>query len=251
MSPLAQLQAQMQRVVREGGAAPAGLLRGNTRGLAAYQHAYPARLLEALADNYGATAQALGDEGFEALGLAYARAHPPTEPSIRWFGDRLAEFMDGWDALPHPALADLARLDWALRGAFDAAQAPVFGPAELAALPPEAWMSQALQLQAHVRRVRLDWAVGPSWHALAAARESGEETELPEPAALHHELLVWREGLQTRWRSLEADEAGALASVASDRPTLTQLLEQAGESALPRAVGWLQRWTADGLLVRP
>lgn len=248
MTGLADLQAEMQRLVRDGGPAPAGLLRGNSLGLSAYQHAYPARLLEALADNYSATAQALGDAGFEALGLAYAKAHPPTEPSIRWFGHRLAAFMDGWDELPHPALADLARLDWALRGAFDAAQWPVLGSAELAALAPTDWPGLVLRLQPHVRVQALGWAVGPAWHALAAARESGEETELPEPEPLEHTLLVWREGLQTRWRSLEADEAEALACVASERPTLGQLLEQSGEAALPRLVAHLQRWAADGLL---
>jgi hypothetical protein len=249
MKTLAQIQAALQQAVRHGGAAPAGLLRGGGPGLGVYQHAYGARLLEALADNYGVLALALGDEDFAALGRAYLQAHPPTEPSIRWFGHRLAEFMDAWPALPHPALADLARLDWALRQAFDAAALPALTPEQLAATPPAQWGELPLRLQPHAQLLQLRWAVGPAWHALAEARDGGHEAELPPPVPLAHALLVHRRGLQPHWRSLDAEEAEALAAIQAEGLMLGDLLEQVGQAALPACVGWLQRWALDGLLL--
>jgi len=249
MTALAHIQAALQQAVLAGGAAPDGLLRGGGPGLGVYQHAYGARLLEALADNYSVLALALGDTDFSALGQAYVQAHPPTEPSIRWFGHRLAGFMDDWPDLPHPALADLARLDWALRHAFDAAALPALTPEQLAATPPEQWAELPLRLQPHVQLLALRWAVGPAWHALAEARDGGHEAALPPPVPLDHALLVHRSGLQPHWRSLDPLETAALAALQAEALTLGQLLEQVGEAALPACVGWLQRWALDGLLL--
>lgn len=247
---LAALQRAFQAAVLNPaqGADASTLLRGNPRGLQAYRHAYPARLREALQDNYGVLAQALGDEGFALLAKGYLEAHPPTEPSIRWFGHALADFMEGWPDLPHPALADLARLDWALRTAFDAAACPPLLPEALAALPPARWAALHLRLQPHVQTLSLAWAVGPAWHALADARDAGREAELPPPEPLAHRLLVWRIALAPQWRSLDAEEAEALDALGAE-PTLAAWLEARGEAALARSVALLQRWVADGLLI--
>jgi hypothetical protein len=247
MTALATLQAQLQAAVRDGAEVP-GLLKGPARGLQAYRIAYPARLLEALQDNYGVLHQALGDGPFAALADAYLQAHPPTEPSIRWFGHALPAFMDSWDGLPHPALADLARLDWTVRATFDAADAPNLSAAQLAATPPECWGGLPLQLQPHVHVLSLAWAVGPAWHALAEARNSGTEAELPAPAPLAHTVLVWRDDLRPQWRSLSAAEGTALMALAEQRTNLAAWLTDQGETALPQAVAWLQAWCADGLL---
>ena len=69
--------------------------------------------------------QVLGDGAFDALALAYTDTHPSTHPStqssIRWFGDRLPRIMAERDErVPRAALTDPARMEWALRTAFDA-----------------------------------------------------------------------------------------------------------------------------------
>lgn len=246
MPMLAELQARFQSAVRDE-TDPGPLLRGNPHGLRAYRIAYPARLVEALQDNYSALHQALGDAPFTALGHAYLRANPPTEPSLRAFGHQLPAFMDAWPDLPHPALADLARLDWALRHAFDAQALPALHHHQLT--DAAQWAHLPLQLQAHVRLVPLQWAVGPAWHALQAAREAGEEAPLPPPAMLAHTLLTWRIGLSPQWRSLDTGEAQALAGL-HGQPAAAWADAQ-GEAGLPQAVAWLQRWVQEGLLIGP
>ena len=250
-------QQQLAAAIRDGADA-AGLLAGDfATGLQVYRHAYRTRLVAALADNYTVLARALGDDAFDALGRAYLAAHPSQHPSIRWFGHGLAGFMAGAgdDLVPHASLVDFARMDWALRGAFDAAEAPPLDPATLAALQPDDWAGLVLQLQPGAQRVTLAHAIEPAWRVLREwAPESGEDQpELPEPVPHPHTLLAWRQHGETRWRSLEALEAGLLASVADGAP-FALLCERAAaelgdaEAAAPAVIGALQRWLADGLL---
>lgn len=252
-------QLALAAAIRDGADAN-GLLAGDPAiGLEVYRHAYRSRLVAALADNYTVLARALGDPGFDALGRAYVVAQPSQHPSIRWFGDALAGFMAGAGAalVPHPALVDIARMDWALRSAFDAADAPPLQPAVLSALSPDDWAGLVLQLQPCVQCVALAHAVEPAWRILREWEpESGAvQPELPEPAAHGHTLLAWRQGGETRWRSLDPLEAALLAAVAAGMP-FARLCERAAaelddaDAAAPAVVGLLQRWLADGLLQR-
>ena len=255
-----QQQQQLAAAIRDG-VEPAGLLAGDyATGLAVYRHAYRARLAEALADNYTVLARALGDEAYDALAQAYIAARPSRHPSIRWFGGELASFMAaaGDDLVPHASLADFARMDWALRGAFDAAEAPPLDPATLAALGPDDWASLVLHLHPSVQRVVLAHAIEPAWRVLREWEpESGAaQPELDEPVPHEHTLLAWRQHGETRWRSLEALEAVLLQAVAEGAP-FALLCERAAaslgdaEAAAPAVVGALQRWLADGLLRSP
>ena len=124
---VAEQQRGLAAAIRDGGDAT-GLLAGDfALGLDVYRHAYRARLAAALADNYTVLARALGDEAFDALAQAYIAAQPSRHPSIRWFGHELAGFMAQADddLVPHASLVDFAAMDWALRAAFDAADAPL------------------------------------------------------------------------------------------------------------------------------
>lgn len=254
------LQQRLAAAIRDGADAD-GLLAGDFGiGLAVYRHAYLARLVAALVDNYTVLARAMGDEAFDALGRAYLAAQPSRQPSIRWFGHELAGFMAtaGEALVPHASLVDFARMDWALRGAFDATDASPLEAVALAALDPDDWAGLVLHLQFSVRRVTLAHAIEPAWRAL---REWDPESglalaELPEPLPHVHVLLAWRQGLETRWRSLEPLEAALLEGVDTGLP-FARLCERAAEelgdaqAAAPAVVAALQRWLADGLLRQP
>lgn len=264
MNALLEQQRALQAAICGGddGRATAVVQAQPALGLEVYRHAYVARLVGALRDNYTVLQRALGDDAFDALAAAYIGAHPARTPSIRWFGDRLARFMDGaWaDELPHESLADFARMDWALRGAFDAAAAPPLRPAALMALAPEQWPELRLALQPCVAQVELGWAIEPAWRALREwDPESGaDQPELAAPEPLAHRLLVWRDAgtLDTRWRSLEPLEAALLDAVAAGA-SFAELCAAAAATvdtdastgdAAGAVVAQLQRWLADGLL---
>ncbi|MFN3860857.1 MAG: putative DNA-binding domain-containing protein [Roseateles sp.] len=252
MSSLALQQRRLAAAIRDG-ADPGDLLAGDGAvGLQVYRHAYRARLTEALADNCTVLARALGDEAFDALARAYITAHPSGHPSIRWFGHQLADFMAQADEalVPHASLVDFARMDWALRSAFDAADAPLLEPAALAALSPDDWAGLRLRLHPSVQLVALGHAIEPGWRSLREWQpESGADAPaVDEPTPHAHLLLAWRQGLETRWRSLAPLEAELLQAVADGEP-FARLCERAGTA--PAVVAALQQWLADGLLRAP
>ena len=253
------LQQSLQAAIRED-ADPADLLQGpSATGLAIYREAYRARLVAALRDNYLVLHRAMGDEEFDALAQAYVEAHPSSHASIRWFGDRLAAFMANAysERLPHPAMIDFARMDWALRAAFDGPDAAVLAAGDLQAVSPEDWPALVFHLHPTAQLQDLGWAVEPAWRALRAHEPESDEPapELEAPVESIHQLLVWRQGLDTRWRALEALEAALLQAVSSAQSFEMICAEAAryvGEDAAAgTVVRLLQRWLADGLLARP
>ena len=101
--------------------------------LGIYRGAYRSRLAEALRANYPMLHLVLGDEDFARLAGEFIASCPSRRPSIRWFGERLEGFLtERQDLLPHPALLDLVRLEWALCLAFDAADLQILTPEDLA-----------------------------------------------------------------------------------------------------------------------
>lgn len=238
----------------------AGLLRpgsgGQPAALAVYRHGHGARLALALLDNFEVLVQAMGDDAFEALAAAYSQARPSTTPSIRWLGHQLADFMAQQahadsDLVAHPALADIVRMDWALRAAFDAADAPLLQRDALTSLPAEQWPDLRPGLHPSVQQLTLDWAVEPAWQLLRLA-DANDEPALTEPEPHRHELLVWRQGLESRWRALAERDVALLRALASGQhfAALCALAaEQApGVQTLPRVAALLQQWLAAGLL---
>ena len=253
MSATGELQRRFQRAVLTEDFVP-GLFVAEGRelagGLGLYLMAYRARLQSALRDNFPVLHRALGDEAFAELARDYIDAHPSRFRSIRWFGDELTAFLDaGPERLPHPALADVARMDWAIRGAFDAASAPPLTLSDLADLAPEQWPQRRFALLPSLRLVELNWAVEPVWHALN--EDAAAETEAPEP--LTHLLLVWRPELECLWRSAGSVEAAALRTLvqgARFAECCTAIAKTGEPDPATTAAGLLQRWVIDGLLVK-
>ena len=216
-----------------------------------YRNAYRARLRSALRDNFETLPEVMGDDAFDALAEAYIAAEPSTHYSLRWFGHRLVEFMASNDGLvAHPAMTDLACMEWALRAAFDAEQVPELTATDLAALPANAWPELHLVLHPSVRLLQLQWAVGPVWHALKTG-----QVDVPAPEALHHPMLVWRNGLQPQWKSLTDAEAkfvhGLQASLSFGQ-ICEDLCQTVGEAhAAPTAAAVLRQLVETGAIAGP
>ena len=215
-----------------------------------YANAWFQRILGALKQDYGALAAGLGDAGMNDLALAYLIAHPPRHASLRYVGDRLADYLAD-DARADffrrrwPWCADLARFETALLDAFDAADAPVLARAQLARLLPEQWPALVLRVQPCARLLRLAWNVGPMTEKARAA----PAPQAPEPSS----FLVWRRDETVRWRALEPLEAELFAAAqagACFEDVCAAAARAIGDDAAPaEAAGMLGRWVDAELLV--
>ncbi len=218
--------------------------------LGIYRNAYALRLMEALMDAYPALHTLLGDARFEDLARAYIDAHPSSYRSIRWFGDRMAAFLR--DRPPYreqPVLAEMAAFEWALRGAFDAADVRPLTRAALAGIPPEAWAGLRFVFHPSLARLDLGWNVPRLWRAI----DAGEAPVPPEAAEYPVGWAIWRRDLRTWFRSLEVDEAWALDRMragAAFAEVCAGLAEWIDEPYVPeRAAGFVAQWLGDGLIV--
>jgi len=241
------------------GASLAELVRGDERlsgamRLEVYANAYFHRIREALEDEYAVLTEAIGPAAMNDLVAAYLLVHPPCDPSLRWAGARLPEFLTSHPvAEPFrcrwPWAPDLARLEWARSLAFDAADPPVLARGDLASIPPETWSDLALELQPATQLVHLEWPV----HRLLEGRSASSPPAPPsdaEPTA----VCVWRRDEAVLQRALEPLEAELLAR-AQQGERFGELCERAaqalGEEAAAASAGaLLARWVDDGLLAR-
>lgn len=94
-------------------------------GLAAYRANGAAAAERALAVAYPTLQQLVGDESFGALARAFWRRHPPERGDLAQWGAALPGFVAADPQLAdEPVLADMARLEWAVHTAAQAADAP-------------------------------------------------------------------------------------------------------------------------------
>nr|WP_295774542.1 DNA-binding domain-containing protein [Rhodoferax sp.] len=249
MNAVLSLQDPFQAALLQDQAAQAGLLKPQGEPqFAVYLNAYRARLRGALRENFEVLPLVMGDETFDDLAKAYIDAHPSTHYSLRWFGHELAAFMaEQEDLVPHPAMVDLARMEWALRTAFDAPTVDALAPDALAKVGAEDWPGLRLGLHPAVQLLDMQWAIGPVWHALKAGQD-----DVPPPDALGHHLLVWRHGLHTQWRSLDTIEVTFVQSLQAGHTfgeTCEALANVVGESnAAHTAATQLREWLGNGLI---
>lgn len=260
--PLERLQADFQAYILGDDRAMDGKVRATAKADAAtllrvYRDAYALRLIEALETNFLRLKRVLGEDDFDRLARAYIAAHPSRHFSIRWFGGALAGFLSEetpWSDTP--ALGELARLEWALAGAFDAADAEPLDVAAIAAVAPADWPSLVLTFHPSLETVVSRWTVPELWNALGA---EDEDADIPPPEARDTPVsfAVWRRDGETFFRSMTDDEAWALdaARQGSAFGALCEGLcgfipaDQAGARAAALLRGWVESGWVMGIRI--
>lgn len=253
---LGDLQDAFQRAVIDGEETVLDLIPANSRTSAnvlfgVYRHAYWARLAGVAASDYPRLQVYMGEAAFQDLARAYLKAHPSHTPNARWFSHRLPEFCRSTAPYSkHPELADLASLERALSGAFDAADAETATIEDLRAIPPEDWGNLVFTPHPSVRRLDHTTNAFDLWNALKSDEPPPPVHILPAP----NHLIVWREETLTKVRPLGAEEA-MLWDEAAKGVTFAALCELAAvyddpDSAPLRVAQTLQGWLNGGLLAR-
>lgn len=234
------------RVPRAIARAPRGARRGRFE---IYREGYRLRLTESLATDYPATRVVLGTDRFAALAREFVATHPSPYFNLRWYGGELADFLGAQCHDDDAPIAALAAFEWAVAGAFDAADANPVAVEDMARIPHTAWPRLAFTLHPSVRRVDVPPQVPELWR-VATGGES-----LPSPHAAGDALtpwIVWRRDLRVVYRRLAPDEAEALdraAAGATFADLCVGLSAHVPETQTPaRAAGLLKRWIEDGVI---
>lgn len=214
------------------------------RGLAVYRHAYGATLLTTLRDTFEKTHAWLGDDAFDEA----ARDHIALCPPSSW---TLADYGAGFvGALVHRypddiEVSELAWLDWSLRRAFDGPDAIPLDPTALTSVD---WDTVRFELVPTMTVARIETNAPAIWSAIAAGVTPPSAERIDGAAS----LLVWRNALDPRFRTIDAIEADALARLAAGETFATVCAAIAthslAENAAERAGILLGQWIADGIL---
>lgn len=219
--------------------------------LGIYANAYRTRIVEAMAADYCALKTYLGDDEFEALIIAYIDANPSRYFSMRWVGSELGAFIQNTSPYSeHLDLIELARFEWALCDAFDAADKTALRADALATLSAEQWADLTLQFSPSLQLIALKTNVPQLWKALNADEAPPVLTNSSKQV-----WLIWRRQLKLLFRPADALEVLALEQFRRGNAfgdVCALLAEHLPEEQVPvRAVGFLQQWLQDELIVEP
>jgi hypothetical protein len=218
--------------------------------LGVYRDGYALRLTEVLTNDYPGVLAMCGPDDFDRLARAYIAAYPSHHPSVRWFGRHFADFAAGtppYDGTP--AIAEMARFEWALGEACDAPDmAPITADA-LIALAPEAWETLSFKALPTVRLVPFAYNVAQAWQRREEVLSGDLAVERTSEPTIWE---VWRPELTAHFRSLEPDEAAMLEALMDGRPfpELCEILvaHVGEEQAAARAASLLRGWVEIGMI---
>ena len=167
-----------------------------------------ARLTEFLADDYAKLRLYMGDSAFNAIARHWLATYSIGAPKARALSRNLPDFLGLTKPFSRsPELSDLAHLEQAFLAGLNAPDALILTLAEFAHKNPQNFL---LELHPSVQRLQQRTNATSIWAALTAGELPPPPERLDEP----QELLVWRQGLTSRFRILGREEATALDEAA-------------------------------------
>jgi hypothetical protein len=217
-------------------------------GLEVYHHAYRARLIECLVDDYPALQYALGAEQFTALASSYIVRHPSDARNLNGFGRHMESFCR---ECSHPLgcfWGDLARLEWMLVEILHAEDAPPLAVESLAAIRAEAWGAARLVPSETLRILVSDFPVNEFFQAF----KNDDAPDVPRRAP--QALAVYRQGLTLFRMTLTPPMADLLMRLVRGETLGTAFVEMeahasdpaADEEAARNVMAWFSAWVQAG-----
>lgn len=215
-----------------------------------YREMFLTRHIDCLADDFPALLWLLGPEDFERVAIAYLMAHPPSSFSLNELGASLPRFLAqrSRSSVPSTLAVDLARFEWAIAEAHDAAQLPSFDPHALEGYTDEHFDAALVTLSPSLRVLTLRYDVLAIYEPLL----DRAACLIPRPLATC--VVVTRSDAgQVEWLHVDLHEGAALAwlqqglslSDAFDKVAAT--LDAPALERMAASVGaWFSSWLTRG-----
>ena len=217
-----------------------------------YARMYFWRIVDSLKEDFPSLWELMTEDEFHSLMRKYLTRHPSSHWTLRDAGQHLPQFLKKhvilkkWPSGQWPFLVDLARFEWEMIEAFDAADGTLLGNEQLRSLKPQAWGHLSLQLVPSHRLLRCQW---PLHQVRESILESGTWSGEPKPTFLQ----VWRKEQTVFYRPVDPLEYRLLKSLksGSDFASLCQKIvdQVGGAQASGLAARYLQSWLKDKILL--
>jgi hypothetical protein len=179
--------------------------------LAVYRNNVFSNYRKALRDDYTAVLALVGEGFFQGACDAYIRHHPSPSGDLNDFGSVFATFLESWPPAGQLAyLPDVARLEWAMHLAFNAADAPALELASLAQVAPERVPQLRFELHPSAQLIRSPYPVASIWRVSTDAAGADERVDLN---AGEDRLLVIRRASGVAIEPLAPGEWAALQAL--------------------------------------
>ncbi len=212
-----------------------------------YRNMYLLRMEEALSIDFPAVQHFLGERRFFRLVKDYVQAYPSRSYTLDHLGRHFARYLgERSQEIEHgPFLHDLARIEWSLCLAFQAANAPSIAMTDLANVDPADFESLVLKPIPSMELLQLEHNANEYYRSWV------KDEETPTPAREDDWLIVWRDSTEFhRWR-LSISEAGYhFLGLLCQEKTLGESLESTIERfsvSEAAAFEWFSEWVSEGL----
>jgi hypothetical protein len=215
-----------------------------------YRQAYYLRIIEVLQQDYAALNYCMGDQAFYDLATDYIDACPSIFKSIRWYGKKLAQFMQADTRYANQAwLIEMAEFEWLLTESFDATDSAILTIEEMAAIAPETWPHLYLQLHPSLRPLTLEWNTIDNWECYQEENES----IAPQKNASPESWIIWRKDYEVQFRLLAATETQMINDFMAGK-NIGEICEELCQSMSQEEVSLqlaacLKQFIVDGLVV--
>ncbi|MEO1563672.1 MAG: DNA-binding domain-containing protein [Pseudomonadota bacterium] len=159
-----------------------------TKRFDVYRNNVAVSLTDALETAFPVIRKLIGEDNFKALAGLYLRQHPPSSPVLMFYGGEMPQFLAAFEPLKHlPYLADIARLELALRESYHAADPKPFDPGILQTLSEEALLAAVIHVAPPVRLIRSRYPIYGIWQmnmieGAPKASGEGENVMITRPA---------------------------------------------------------------------
>lgn len=190
-----------------------------------YANMYFYRILGSLQEDFPRVLKRIGKDRFHNLVTDYLLKYFPSHWSLRYAGKDLPQFLRNYRPLKRwPSLSELARFEYALLEAFDAADATVLNRNELSSIHPDRWGDLRL------RPV-------PSFQLLRRKKSA---------------MIVWRKNLRVFYRLVNPMEGRLFQRLMKgdrfDRLCEIVMRQRGAGRARFEMVRYLRNWIREGLL---
>lgn len=197
-----------------------------------YRHAYRARLLEALEEDFPLLKNQLGEEAFSEIAKSFIDARPSAYASLAEFSRHLPDFLSESSDRPE-WLTDLARFEWHLVVAGTLERTLDNQWAEFSKLPDHKKLEVSLGLHPTASLFESRWAV-----------DELRDLSPKIPSKTEVQLLIYRDGSEATVQRLSKDEAEAIRLLqrGTKLATMAEALMERGVSQ-ENTVLWFTQWS--------